>query len=61
MTHASKVLTDELAYLRSAHETATKQGATAIANDIGSDIADCEAALEVLTPRADCGKNITPI
>lgn len=60
MTHALKTLTEELSYLRSMHTMATDQGKSIIANSVAIDIADCEAALEVLTPNRDCGTNTTP-
>lgn len=50
--HAAKVLTDELAYLRSMHTEAATQGNTTIANQIGEEIADVILALEILTAPA---------
>lgn len=60
MSHAAKVLTDELTYLRAMHTTATGQGKTIIANSLGEDIADLVVALEVLTAPSHCGTNTTP-
>jgi hypothetical protein len=58
MTHALKTLSDELAYLRFMHAEATSQGSI-LANSYAADIADCDAALEVLTAPNDCGTNTT--
>lgn len=52
MTHATKVLIVELAYLRSMHAEATNQANTIIANQIGEEIADVAKALEQMAALA---------